>query len=355
MVHSRKNGPELPSRYLEGMIEVIDEFYSTNLAQDTIRGMRENAARGFYNGGIPPIGYKTRKVADGNAKRNVLEPNERFAPVVRRIFQMYADGMGAKEIVKTLNNEGLRTNRGKPWSKNVVYYILNNEAYVGILIWGGSNPKEPSEAVRVEDNHPPLVHRETFDKVQLMIEQRSVRTTHPRTVNSDYLLSGLLYCGKCGATMLGNAAKSSRFFYYACHNYAKRGKSVCDAKLVNKDQLEAFVIDRLTARILTEENLRELVRLTNEKIRQTKDTFQEHLAVIEDQLADVQGRLQKLYEALETGKLALEDLAPRIKDLKGRVDELEERRRQTRERLHEGTIEIVGKAKVKAYHDVVCT
>jgi site-specific DNA recombinase len=42
---------------LEGMIEVIDEFYSTNLAQDTFRGMKENAGRGYHNGGVVPMGY----------------------------------------------------------------------------------------------------------------------------------------------------------------------------------------------------------------------------------------------------------------------------------------------------------
>jgi DNA invertase Pin-like site-specific DNA recombinase len=42
---------------LEGMIEVIDEFYSTNLAQDTLRGMKENAGRGYHNGGVVPMGY----------------------------------------------------------------------------------------------------------------------------------------------------------------------------------------------------------------------------------------------------------------------------------------------------------
>jgi len=44
-------------RLMEGIIEVIDEFYSSNLAQDVIRGMRENASRGFFNGSRPPFGY----------------------------------------------------------------------------------------------------------------------------------------------------------------------------------------------------------------------------------------------------------------------------------------------------------
>jgi site-specific DNA recombinase len=112
---------------LEGMIEVIDEFYSTNLAQDTLRGMKENAGRGYHNGGVVPIGYQAKTCRDGANEKTRLEPDESFTPIIQRIFQMCADGMGAKEIVKTLNGEGLRTNTSKLWNKNTIYYILKNE------------------------------------------------------------------------------------------------------------------------------------------------------------------------------------------------------------------------------------
>jgi len=50
----------------EGMIEVIDEFYSTNLAQDTRRGMKENAQRGFFNGG--KIAYDSFKSSNSPSR-----------------------------------------------------------------------------------------------------------------------------------------------------------------------------------------------------------------------------------------------------------------------------------------------
>ena len=304
-------------KLLEGMIEVIDEFYSINLAQDTLRGMKENAGRGYHNGGIIPIGYKAKKFTDGINEKTRLEPDETFTPLIQRIFQMCADGMGAKEIVKTLNSEGLRTNKGKLWNKNNIYYVLKNEVYTGTLVWnrqhksqGRPRPKDPKDIIRIENNHPAVIGREMFEKVQALLRERSPEITHPRTINSDYLLSGLLYCGKCGAGMLGCAAKSSRFFYYACHNYCKRGKDVCNARLINKAKIEGFVIDRIKANLLTEDNLRELVKLTNEEISQAKEQYEERLAGIEVQLEDVRRRLHKLYDALETGKLEVEDSLP---------------------------------------------
>jgi site-specific DNA recombinase len=80
--------------------------------------------------------------------------------------------------------------------------------------------------------------------------------------------------------------------------------------------IKGFVVDRIKANLLTEDNLRELVKLTNEEIGQAKEQYEERLAVIEAQLEDVRRRLHKLYDALETGKLEVEDLAPRIKELK---------------------------------------
>lgn len=60
-------------RLMEGIIEVIDEFYSSNLAQDVTRGLRENASRGFFNGSRPPFGYLRKKVKDGDKSRNSLD------------------------------------------------------------------------------------------------------------------------------------------------------------------------------------------------------------------------------------------------------------------------------------------
>ena len=106
-------------KLLEGIIEVIDEFYSLNLAEDTIRGLRENATRGFQNGSIP-IGYKAKKVMDGNNERTKLEPDETFAPVIKRIFALALNNLGIKEIANTLNGERIMTKLGKPWANSTV-------------------------------------------------------------------------------------------------------------------------------------------------------------------------------------------------------------------------------------------
>ena len=122
-------------KLLEGMIEVIDEFYSTNLSEDTVRGMKENVERGFRSGGGVPFGYRVAKINVGGIQKSKLEPEEAEAPISRRVFQMCLGGEGGKDIAKALNRGGLRTRAGKPWGSTTINYMLRNEAYTGVLVW----------------------------------------------------------------------------------------------------------------------------------------------------------------------------------------------------------------------------
>ena len=89
----------------------VDEFYSENLAQEVVRGMREAASRGFFLASIAPFGYKRVKVSDGAKERPTLEVDPAAAPVVKEMFESSLSGNGLKEICKTLNGRGI-TNRG---------------------------------------------------------------------------------------------------------------------------------------------------------------------------------------------------------------------------------------------------
>jgi len=321
-------------RLLEGVIESIDEFYSANLGQDIKRGMRENAARGFFNGSRPPYGFHRVAVRDGSKARNKLEPepdDSVAVQVVRRMFDMSLRDIGCKEIAKTLNREGFRTGGGERWGRTTVYKVLTNEAYCGTLVWGG-RPGHPAlhsgePSVRVENAWPGIVDRETFEVVQLKLTAKSPVVTHPRIVPSYYLLSGVLFCS-CGRAMTGHSAKSGRHFYYLCSRSFKQGKDACNARMLPKEKLERLVVDQLRAKVLTDENLEELVTLVNEELQMASSHLRERLDIIDAELRDVRARLTKLYDALETGKLELDDLAPRIKELKTRQDEL------TRARMH---------------------
>ena len=315
-------------RLLEGVIESIDEFYSENLGQDIRRGMRENARRGFFNGSRPAYGFRKTKVKDGERERNKLEPEpEDSAAVqtVQRMFDMASRDIGCKEIAKTLNHEGFRTSRGQRWGRTTVYKVLSNEAYTGTLVWGGRQGHPAMHSgeppIRVENAWTAIIDRDTFDLVQKKMASKRPQVTHPRTVPSFYLLSGILFCS-CDAALTGHSAKSGKHFYYQCSRKFKQGSEACNARMLVKEKLEKLIINQLKAKVLTDNNLEKLVIMVNEELQSVSGVLQDQLETIDAELRDVKARLSRLYDALETGKIELSDLAPRIKELKARQDDL---------------------------------
>ncbi len=107
-------------KLMESIIESVDEFYSENLAQEVVRGMREAASRGYFLGSKAPIGYNRIKVNDGVKDRPTLEVDPVAAPIVKEIFESSHRGNGLKEIWKELNGRGI-THKGRRWQKNVVH------------------------------------------------------------------------------------------------------------------------------------------------------------------------------------------------------------------------------------------
>lgn len=340
-------------RLLEGIIEVIDEFYSANLSQDVVRGMRENASRGFFPGGPVPYGYRRVKVQDGETQRTKLGPDPATAPVVERMFRESLAGKGLLEITRGLNSDGLASRAGRPWSKATVHKVLCNEACAGVLIWDRSRKRKGGMAdghppVRIEGAWEPLVGRETFDQVQAALRSRAPKVSHPRVTHSEYILSGLVRCAPCRSAMIGHAVKSGRFFYYMCGNARRRGRQVCQTPLLPKEKVEEFVADRIKRYILTEENLEEVAQVANKDLAEFSSAERQRLDLLQEQMADVDSRLAKLYEAVETGEFKSGEMAPRIRALCQKKEELLQARADAEEAMRHVSIQLADPRVVKA-------
>ncbi len=124
-----------------------------------------------------------------------------------------------------------------------------------------------------------------------------------------------------------------RYQYYMCGNARRKGREVCPSPILRKDKVEGVVINRIKDCILTEENLQELVRLTNEELAQTCAEKKEKLELLRAQIAEVDSRLGKLYDALETGEFKGGELAPRIQALFQKKEELQQAKADAEEAL----------------------
>ena len=336
-------------RLLEGIIESVDEYYSENLAQEVVRGMREAASRGFFLGSKAPFGYRKVKVSDGAKERPTLEVDPATAPVVEEIFESSLRGYGLKELCKTLNDRGV-TNRGKRWYKGTLHYVLRNEAYTGAAVWGkASKGEKAQDPVRVEGAWPALVSRELFDEVQEAMRERAPKVQRPARVGSPYLLSGLLRCGVCGRPYRAQGAKSGQFAYYICGTLFTEGAGTCSARYLNAPRVEEFIVKKIRERILTEETIVALVQLVAEEIDAMAGELAGRLEVVEAELDDVRKRLGKLYEAIETSELTLEVLSPRIMSLRHREEQLEAAREDAETRLEQRRVALPDTEEIVEY------
>jgi site-specific DNA recombinase len=342
-------------RLLEGIIEVVDEFYSANLSQDVLRGQSENASRGFHNGGRPPYGYKRVQVIDGVRNRTKLEPDPKTAPIVQRIFRECLNDKGLKTITRSLNADRIPSCTGKKWGATSVEKIIHNEAYTGTLVWGkrkkgkDSTGKMPAPQ-RVDGAWPAIVDKAVFKQAQAVLAARAPAVMHPREVDSPYLLSGIIRCGACGAAMVGHKS-GRRYRYYICGNARRKGREVCSSPLLPKNRIEAFVIDRIKEYVLADDNLQELVKLTNEELDRASDDNRKRLGILDEQITEVDSRLGRLYDALETGEFKGGELAPRIKSLLQKKEELHQVKAEVEETSHHETIITVDDRVVREYAD----
>ena len=309
-------------KLMEAIIESVDEFYSENLAQEVTRGMREAASRGFWVTSYAPYGYKRVYVQDGPKKRPTLELNPPADAVVRRIFDMVLQGKSILDVTKTLNAEGIPTTNGKKWLKTTIHTMLANEAYTGAVVWG-IKAKDKADPMRVEDAFPAIVSKREFQRAKKLLGSRAPKQVNPRRASSPYLLSGLLKCETCGKAMTAAEAKSGKYTYYVCHSLLKRGSGTCKTPRLNAKTFEKLIVDEIRANILTESNIRDLVKLLDEEMDGVASEQRERLETIEEELEEVKRRLGRIWQVIETTDIEMADASERIKEHRDRKEKLE--------------------------------
>ena len=310
-------------RLLEAIIEGVDEFYSENLAQEVTRGMREAASRGFWMTTYAPYGYKRVHVQDGPKKRPKLELNPPADAVARRIFDMALQGRSTLDIAKALNAEGIPTTTGKKWLKTTIHAILTSEAYAGTVVWG-TTAKDGQPPVRVEDAHPAIISMQEFRRIARMMQSRAPKKVNPRRASSPYLLSGLAKCETCGKAMTAAEAKSGKYTYYICHSLLKRGKGACKTPRLNAKKFEKIIVDELRANVLTESNIRDLVKVVDEEMDGVVSEQRDRLESIDGELEEVKKQLGRVWHFIaKSDSVAEAEASDLIVELRERKEKLE--------------------------------
>ena len=295
------NSPE--GVILESVLEGMAEYYSLQLSQNIRRGYRENAKKCKYSGGRISLGYKLDE-----GKHYIIDPDT--APTVKLIYDWYASGQTITEIITQLNEMGVKTSSGGPFTKNSLRTLLKNEKYIGIYTFKPGTPEE----VRKEGGVPAIVEPDTFRKVQQLLKTNQKAPAH-KWSRADYLLTDKLFCGTCGSMMVGESGTGklgTKYNYYLCTK--KKRERACTRKAIRQEKIEDWVLHQIQG-ILQNDELMEFIAENTWQYYLAQDEMQEQIKMLKKQLVDVDKAIGNLMRAIEAG--IFNDIT------KARMDELD--------------------------------
>ena len=314
------DGPE--GIILESMLEGMAEYYSAELAQKINRGLRENALKGKNNGGRIPLGYQL-------GEDRYLKIDPLTAPIVREIYQRYAQGDSARSIIDSLNERHILTRMNKPFRQSSLHALLRNRKYIGEYRY---------RDIVLPDAIPAIIPHELFERVQMRVEKNRQAPAMAKA-EEEYLLTTKLFCGHCGRMMAGESGTGRNGVihrYYKCGG-AKR-KLGCHKKAVKKDWIERIAVQYTVQRVLQDE----LIAQIADKLVELQNTQDDTLPLLRKQLADTNHGIGNMLNAIQQGVLTsstrerLEELEKLREDLKTSILQAElERPKYSREDIVE--------------------
>jgi len=287
-----------------GILSVFAQLERENIKERTRMGMQERVKSGYWmGGGKVPFGY------DYDSNKDILVPNE-YAEDVRQIFDLYLQGYSTTQLAKMFDVAGDRH----------ITNILDRVTYLGKINFNGEI---------LDGLHKPIIDEKTWNLVQ---EERRKRSTKG-IVTSSYLLTGLIYCGKCGARMRYQKWGKNGLKIYCCSQQHSRPEFVIDPDCDNM-KLDACDVEDVV--------IKDLFNYTrqNKRIDTEINVKVTALQTLKQKYDVVSGRIKRLYnlyaqdgnelllETINENKKELEELSRQIeneKKLSTVVNELNEK------------------------------
>ena len=212
------------------------------------------------------------------------------------------------------------------WSPPDVVYTPIDVTSPRKLVWG-INAKDNADPVRVEKAFPAIITRAQLQRVGKHLSSRAPKFSHPRRVGSSYLLSGLVKCKTCNTPLIGRFAQSGKYSYYVCQSNIKLSRDACETPTLNARRFEELVVAKIRSNILTEGNIRDLVKVVAEETDGVTREQRKRLETIEDELEDVKRKLGRIWHFIETPDAVMADASDRIREHRERLEYFAEQAR----------------------------
>lgn len=312
------------------IMNVFNEWHAANTSKKIRAVRRSNALAGIYNAKKATYGY-----VKGTDKKRTPVIDEETAPVVRRIFEMYASGISPKNIADILNAEGIASpgrhayeklgHKGRPnemrlWCEVSIRFMLNNVMYIGQLAQLQETTisyknhkrcaKDKKDWIIINNNHEPIISQDLWKKVQ----ERQKHMAQGRKTKTGFVhpLSGFLVCADCGSKlkMSGNlnTKKTEYVYHFDCGNHIRYGKTLCFSHFIPAKALEEIVLDNIREMaktiVLDEKTIREdFIRHNAELEDKAIKSAEKELQVKQKRVSELSRLMQVAYEDRLKGKM----------------------------------------------------
>jgi site-specific DNA recombinase len=339
-------GPE--GKLVATIMASVSEYDNMRRAERVQQVMESNAVKGYWNGGHPPFGYRTVEVAvaDKTRVRKQLEIEPKEADIVHRIFRLRLEGadsrgpLGVQRIAKHLSESKILGRSEKPWSVQAIHSILRDTSYVGkhpyqLFHLDGAAEKNTELRAVTYMPCPAILDQDIFDRVQAVLDGADAKIKPARLTNGSLMLTGLLFCERCGAMMHIVTAKSGRYRYYACGNRHRTAGKGCTLPNLPLATVEEAVAGAILPFMLGPNRIPALAGSIQRALMDTK--------------APSEADLRSRQAALTESDRRLKSILDRIIDARGttlkHLEQLLEREQSVHDRLLEETTALRGRVR----------
>jgi site-specific DNA recombinase len=294
---------------------LLGSMFLDDLAQKTKRGQVGRVKAGRIPGGRC-YGYDVVRDGQEGGKRTI---NEAEAGVVRRIYAEYVEGRSPLKIVQMLNAERVPGPRGGHWNVSALIGsakrrngLLNNSLYVGRITYNRQRfIKDPATGRRQARANPQdqwltqdvpelaIVSSDVFDRAQALRAAR-IRPHPVYHRRPKHLLSGLLVCGSCGASMIVRNRRGN-VTNFSCS--ARINRNGCDnARSVSSVEIESRVLAALRSHLLQPDVVATAIEAYRVERQRLSREAAKARAALERELAEIDRKSRWLVGEIENGR-----------------------------------------------------
>jgi site-specific DNA recombinase len=352
-----EDSPE--GRILEGMIELIDSYYSEILSKESLRGLKQTAQQGYHTGGKPPYGYQLKSVMVGSALKKAWEIEPKEAEGVKLIYRMHFDGHSYDEIIAELKRRGLKPRNKDEWGRSSISEVLRKPCYSGTHYFNTRKRKELGKRVHLRDQKdrsewiemkvPRLVEDDVFDSVKAKMGLR--RFTAPRKTTNQ-ILTGFLACGKCGQAYVIGDYYRGRYPYYRCSTKMKGGVKSCDNRNLRGDEIDSVVLKEVLELVFSRHNLEKYSEMIADSVTDEKKELEALVSRYAKEKEALNKKKAVYFEGLESGKLDTALVGERLRQLKDEEEAVSIKYLEADERLSSLAMPEQRRLTVKDYEEL---